>query len=73
MFFTFLTIPKVNKTAAPVYVFILQVSKDDRSDIESSSDEEMNSNNRKTPSQTLKPKDGHTGNLNGETHDHCVQ
>ncbi|XP_073327102.1 ceramide synthase 5-like [Pagrus major] len=55
-------------------IFKGKVSKDDRSDIESSSDEEMNSNNRKTPSQTLKPKDGsHIGNLNGETHDHCVQ
>ncbi|XP_070696182.1 ceramide synthase 5-like [Pempheris klunzingeri] len=50
-------------------IFKGKVSKDDRSDIESSSDEEIYSKN---PSQTQKPKDGsHTGNLNGETtHDH---
>lgn len=52
-------------------IFKGKVSKDDRSDIESSSDEEIYSNSSKNPSQTLKPKDiSHTGNLNGETHDH---
>eukprot|EP00064_Thunnus_orientalis_P015658 superscaffoldBa00002945_g15713 len=49
----------------------LEVSKDDRSDIDSSSDEEINSSCSKKPSQTLKPKDGsHTGILNGDSHDH---
>ncbi|XP_070825529.1 ceramide synthase 5-like [Chaetodon trifascialis] len=51
-------------------IFKGKVSKDDRSDIESSSDEEIYSNCSKNPSQTLKPKSSHTGNLNGETHDH---
>ncbi|XP_051282612.1 ceramide synthase 5 [Dicentrarchus labrax] len=52
-------------------IFKGKVSKDDRSDIESSSDEEIYSNCSKNPSQTIKPKDSsHTGNLNGETHDH---
>ncbi|CAJ1084974.1 ceramide synthase 5-like isoform X2 [Xyrichtys novacula] len=49
-------------------IFKGKVSKDDRSDIESSSDEELKS---KTPIQTLKPKDnGLNGNLNGDAHDH---
>ncbi|XP_041801511.1 ceramide synthase 5-like [Chelmon rostratus] len=52
-------------------IFKGKVSKDDRSDIESSSDEEIYSNCSKNPSQTLKPKgNSHTGNLNGETHEH---
>ncbi|XP_068601687.1 ceramide synthase 5-like [Brachionichthys hirsutus] len=52
-------------------IFKGKVSKDDRSDIESSSDEEIYSNSSRNPNQTLKPKDSrHTGNLNGETHDH---
>lgn len=51
-------------------IFKGKVSKDDRSDIESSSDEETRSCS-KNPSQTLKTKDSsHTGNLNGETHGH---
>ncbi|XP_042346941.1 ceramide synthase 5-like [Plectropomus leopardus] len=50
-------------------IFKGKVSKDDRSDIESSSDEEIYSNSSKNPSQTLKPKEsGRNGNLNGETH-----
>ena len=49
------------------------MSKDDRSDIDSSSDEEIHSSCSKNPSQTLKPKDGsHTGILNGDSHDHWV-
>ncbi|KAM6981924.1 ceramide synthase 5-like [Tautogolabrus adspersus] len=49
-------------------IFKGKVSKDDRSDIESSSDEETKC---KTPNQTLKPKDdNHTANLNGDAHDH---
>uniref|UniRef100_UPI003AAF692E ceramide synthase 5-like isoform X2 n=1 Tax=Centroberyx gerrardi TaxID=166262 RepID=UPI003AAF692E len=53
-------------------VVCLSVSKDDRSDIESSSDEEGLSNSRKSPGHTPKPKDSHNGSLNanGETHDH---
>ncbi|XP_029994006.1 ceramide synthase 5-like [Sphaeramia orbicularis] len=52
-------------------VFKGKVSKDDRSDIESSSDEEINSNCSKTLSHIPKPKDnGDAGSLNGETHDH---
>ncbi|XP_044207627.1 ceramide synthase 5-like isoform X1 [Thunnus albacares] len=52
-------------------IFKGKVSKDDRSDIDSSSDEEINSSCSKKPSQTLKPKDGsHTGILNGDSHDH---
>ncbi|KAG7521426.1 ceramide synthase 5-like [Solea senegalensis] len=50
-------------------IFKGKVAKDDRSDIESSSDEEINnSSGGKNPSQSLTPKS--TGNLNGETHDH---
>ncbi|XP_026187496.1 ceramide synthase 5-like [Mastacembelus armatus] len=49
-------------------IFKGKVSKDDRSDIESSSDEENCSSCSKNPSQTLKSKDSR--NLNGETHDH---
>lgn len=49
-------------------IFKGKVSKDDRSDIESSSDEENHSSYNKT---TLKPKDfNHSSGLNGETHDH---
>ncbi|XP_041655260.1 ceramide synthase 5-like isoform X2 [Cheilinus undulatus] len=49
-------------------IFKGKVSKDDRSDIESSSDDETRT---KPPSQTLIPKDNnHTANLNGNTHDH---
>uniref|UniRef100_A0A8D3AEE1 Ceramide synthase 5 n=1 Tax=Scophthalmus maximus TaxID=52904 RepID=A0A8D3AEE1_SCOMX len=52
-------------------IFKGKVAKDDRSDIDSSSDEEINSSCGKTPSQTLNTKgSSHTGNLNGETHDH---
>ncbi|XP_029292152.1 ceramide synthase 5-like isoform X2 [Cottoperca gobio] len=52
-------------------IFKGKVAKDDRSDIESSSDEDIHSSSSKNPSQTLKPKDrSHTGNLNGDTHDH---
>ncbi|KAA8590921.1 hypothetical protein FQN60_001864, partial [Etheostoma spectabile] len=52
-------------------IFKGKVAKDDRSDIESSSDEEIYSSSGKNPCQTLKPKDNsHTGNLNGETHEH---
>lgn len=52
-------------------IFKGKVSKDDRSDIESSSDEEIYSSCSKNPNHTLKPKDSSlTGNLNGETHDH---
>lgn len=57
------------------FLFVLdaKVSKDDRSDIESSSDEEIYSNGSKNATQTLKTKDGgHTGNLNGDTHEHWV-
>ena len=58
----------VSKT---VILFVSQVAKDDRSDIESSSDEEIDSSSGKNPSQTLNPKDNnHTGNPNGDTHDH---
>ncbi|XP_068997383.1 ceramide synthase 5-like [Embiotoca jacksoni] len=49
-------------------IFKGKVSKDERSDIDSSSDEEINSNCSKESSQTLKPKDRSL--LNGETHDH---
>ncbi|KAG7228201.1 hypothetical protein INR49_013364 [Caranx melampygus] len=50
---------------------LLLVSKDDRSDIESSSEEETNSSCSKNLSQTLNTKENsHTGNVNGETHDH---
>lgn len=55
------------------FLFVLdaKVSKDDRSDIESSSDEEIYSNGSKNTTQTIKTKDGgHTGNLNGDTHEH---
>lgn len=49
-------------------IFKGKVSKDDRSDVESSSDEENHSSYNKT---TLKPKDfNHSSGLNGETHDH---
>ncbi|XP_008276023.1 ceramide synthase 5-like [Stegastes partitus] len=49
-------------------IFKGKVSKDDRSDIESSSDEENHSSYNKS---TLKPKDrNNSSNLNGETHDH---
>ncbi|XP_040007617.1 ceramide synthase 5-like isoform X1 [Xiphias gladius] len=52
-------------------IFKGKVSKDDRSDIESSSDEEIYSSCSKNPSQTLNAKTSSpTGNLNGETHDH---
>ncbi|XP_040910216.1 ceramide synthase 5-like isoform X2 [Toxotes jaculatrix] len=52
-------------------IFKGKVSKDDRSDIESSSDEEIYSTCSKNPSQALNTKgSSHTGNLNGETHDH---
>ncbi|XP_058498028.1 ceramide synthase 5-like [Solea solea] len=50
-------------------IFKGKVAKDDRSDVDSSSDEEINnSSGGKNPSQSLTPKS--TGNLNGETHDH---
>lgn len=47
-------------------VVFTQVSKDDRSDIESSSDEDVSSSIKKTSNQTFKPKDI---NLNGGAHD----
>ncbi|XP_061534611.1 ceramide synthase 5-like [Phycodurus eques] len=47
-------------------IFKGKVAKDDRSDIESSSDEEIYSSNSKHPNQTSGP----TSNLNGEKHDH---
>lgn len=48
-----------------------QVSKDDRSDIESSSDEDVSCMTKKTSNQTFKPKDvSQTANLNGDAHDH---
>uniref|UniRef100_A0A3Q3XPZ9 TLC domain-containing protein n=1 Tax=Mola mola TaxID=94237 RepID=A0A3Q3XPZ9_MOLML len=51
-------------------IFKGKVAKDDRSDIESSSDEEIYSTCNKNPSQTIKPKDSsQTANLNGEAHD----
>lgn len=54
-----------------LFVLDAQVSKDDRSDIESSSDEEIYSNGSKNASHTKTAKDGgHTGNLNGDAHDH---
>lgn len=50
---------------------VLQVSKDDRSDIESSSDEDVSCTTKKTSNQTLKPKDvSQVANLNGDAHDH---
>lgn len=50
--------------------FIFQVSKDDRSDVESSSDEELPSSSSKN-CPTLKLKgNSHTSDLNGETYDH---
>lgn len=50
------------------------MSKDDRSDIESSSDEEIYSNGGKSATQTIKAKDGgRTGGLNGDAHDHWAQ
>lgn len=49
----------------------LQVSKDDRSDIESSSDEDVSSTTKKTSNHTFKPKNaGRTANLNGDAHEH---
>nr|XP_046252446.1 ceramide synthase 5-like [Scatophagus argus] len=52
-------------------IFKGKVSKDDRSDVESSSDEEIYSNSSKNSSENPKPKDSsRSGNLNGETHDH---
>ncbi|XP_034447670.1 ceramide synthase 5-like [Hippoglossus hippoglossus] len=52
-------------------IFKGKVSKDDRSDIDSSSEEEINSSCIKSPAGTLNIKGrSHTGNLNGETHDH---
>ncbi|XP_008412255.1 ceramide synthase 5-like [Poecilia reticulata] len=51
-------------------IFKGKVSKDDRSDIESSTDEDISSNGSKN-CQTSKLRDSsHTGVLNGETHDH---
>lgn len=50
---------------------VSQVSKDDRSDIESSSDEDISSTTKKASNQSFKPKDvGETANLNGGAHDH---
>ncbi|XP_041859257.1 ceramide synthase 5-like [Melanotaenia boesemani] len=52
-------------------IFKGKVTKDDRSDIESSSEEEVYSGSDKNPSQTPKLKDSsHTGVRNGEMHDH---
>lgn len=50
---------------------VSQVSKDDRSDVESSSDEDAASTAKKTSNQTFKPKDvSQMANLNGDAHDH---
>lgn len=52
-------------------IFKGKVSKDDRSDIESSSDEDVSSTTKKASNQSFKPKDvGETANLNGGAHDH---
>uniref|UniRef100_A0A667Y0S6 Ceramide synthase 5 n=1 Tax=Myripristis murdjan TaxID=586833 RepID=A0A667Y0S6_9TELE len=53
-------------------IFRGKVSKDERSDVESSSDEDSNSSCNKTPNHAAKPKDSHNGslNINGETYDH---
>ncbi|XP_015250233.1 ceramide synthase 5-like [Cyprinodon tularosa] len=52
-------------------IFKGKVSKDDRSDIESSTDEDISSNGSKNCCPPSKLKDSsHTGVLNGETHDH---
>lgn len=50
-----------------------QVSKDDRSDIESSSDEDVSSTTKKTSNQTFKPNDvDQTANHNEGAHEHWV-
>ncbi|KAK5606592.1 Ceramide synthase 5 [Crenichthys baileyi] len=52
-------------------IFKGKVSKDDRSDVESSTDEDISSNGSKNPCQTSKVRDSsHTSVLNGETYDH---
>uniref|UniRef100_A0A674N284 Ceramide synthase 5 n=1 Tax=Takifugu rubripes TaxID=31033 RepID=A0A674N284_TAKRU len=52
-------------------IFKGKVSKDERSDVESSSDEDVSSTTKKTSNQTLKPKDvNQVANLNGDAHDH---
>ncbi|XP_060931037.1 ceramide synthase 5-like [Limanda limanda] len=52
-------------------IFKGKVSKDDRSDVDSSSEEEINTSCSKSPAETLNTKgSSHTGNLNGEAHDH---
>lgn len=49
---------------------VSQVSKDDRSDVESSSDEDVSSTTKKISTQSFKPKDvGRMANLNGGTHE----
>uniref|UniRef100_A0A1A7WGI8 Ceramide synthase 5 n=2 Tax=Iconisemion striatum TaxID=60296 RepID=A0A1A7WGI8_9TELE len=50
-------------------IFKGKVAKDDRSDIESSSEEEVCSSNGKSRHQTSKPTDNHSSDLNGEAHD----
>nr|XP_015823606.2 ceramide synthase 5 [Nothobranchius furzeri]XP_054601972.1 ceramide synthase 5 [Nothobranchius furzeri] len=51
-------------------IFKGKVEKDDRSDIESSSEEEICSSNGKSPNQTSKPMNSQSSDLNGEAHDH---
>lgn len=52
---------------------VSQVSKDDRSDVESSSDEDVSSTTKKISTQSFKPKDvGRMANLNGGTHERWV-
>ncbi|KAM4570803.1 ceramide synthase 5-like [Fundulus diaphanus] len=52
-------------------IFKGKVSKDDRSDIETSTDEDISSNGSKNSCQTSKLRDSSNTNvLNGETHDH---
>uniref|UniRef100_A0A3Q0SZ18 Ceramide synthase 5 n=1 Tax=Amphilophus citrinellus TaxID=61819 RepID=A0A3Q0SZ18_AMPCI len=50
-------------------IFKGKVAKDDRSDVETSSDEELSSNTDPSQTQTLNDS-SHTSNLNGETCDH---
>ncbi|MED6277001.1 Ceramide synthase 5 [Characodon lateralis] len=52
-------------------IFKGKVSKDDRSDVESSTDEDISSNGNKNSCQKSKVRDSsHTSVLNGETYDH---
>ncbi|CAN9515498.1 unnamed protein product [Ophioblennius macclurei] len=51
-------------------IFKGKVSKDERSDIESSSDDENSTTGRKNSNQTITKDSNHTSNLNGASHDH---